>query len=358
MSEPADRALDSDRTATAPRVSAVVLAYGAEPLIGECLEALLRSEAVALDVVVVDNGCENPALGEFGDRAGVRVLRAPTNLGFAGGCNWGAEHAAGEVLAFVNSDAIVRPGALRELVVALEEQRVGIASASLRLHDRPDALNSAGNPVHYAGFSWAGALGEDASEWESGVHEPASATGAAFALRRTTWDRLGGFWEPMFAYCEDAELSLRCWQAGLSVRYVPTAVVLHHYEFSRNPLKNYLLERNRLALLLTLYERRTLLVLAPALVALEVMVLLVATRQGWAADKCRGWVWLLRNHRLVRARRRYVQGSRSVPDREIVDRLTPDLAPGEETGLVPPRALIAGSRLYWRVARALIKRGS
>ncbi|GAB3936741.1 hypothetical protein GCM10027614_13740 [Micromonospora vulcania] len=45
---------------------------------------------------------------------------------------------------------------------------------------------------------------------------------------------------------------------------MPDAVVRHHYEFSRNTLKLYLVERNRLATLLTTYQTRTLLVLAPA----------------------------------------------------------------------------------------------
>ena len=77
----------------------------------------------------------------------------------------------------------------------------------------------------------------------------------------------------MFAYLEDTELSLRCWQRGLKVMFVPDAVVLHDYEFSRNPSKLGLLERNRLIMLLTLYERHTLAVLAPALLAVEIATL-------------------------------------------------------------------------------------
>ena len=32
-------------------------------------------------------------------------VQAPDNLGFAGGCNLGVQHATGEVLAFLNNDA-------------------------------------------------------------------------------------------------------------------------------------------------------------------------------------------------------------------------------------------------------------
>ena len=337
-----------------PRVSVVVLAHGPEPLLAECVEAALRSTGVAADVVLVDNGCTTSAVDELDGRSGITVLRPGENTGFSGGCNLGARQARGEIVALVNGDAVVAPGALRALADALRDPGVGIASASLRLHDRPDLMNSAGNPVHYLGISWAGGLGDPASAHAT-ARDITSATGAAVALRREVWDELDGFWDEMFAYCEDTELSLRCWQRGLRVRYVPDAVVTHRYEFSRNPLKLYLLERNRLLLLLTLYERRTLVVLAPAMVGLELVVLLVALRQGWARDKIRGWGWILRHRSAVRARRRTVQAARTVSDRALLAQLlTADFTPGDEVGFHAPAPVVAGSRLYWRLAQRLL----
>jgi GT2 family glycosyltransferase len=339
---------------TGPRVTAVVLAYGAEPVLGECVHALLDSAGADVDVVLVDNGCTTDAVERLRDVAGVTVVTPGTNTGFAGGCNLGARHAESPVLAFVNGDAVVRPGALRALADALEDETVGLASGSLRLYDEPDVMNSAGNPVHFTGLSWAGGLGEPAADHAT-PQDVASATGAATAVRADRFAELGGFCEPMFAYCEDAELSLRTWQHGWRVRYVPDAVVLHRYEFSRNSLKSYLLERNRLFLVATLYERRTLLVLLPVLVALDAAVALVALRQGWFREKARGWWWLLRHRGEVAGRRRLVQESRRVPDREVLRLLTGDFAPGESTGLAAPAPLRVASRGYWAVARRVLR---
>ncbi len=60
---------------------------------------------------------------------------------------------------------------------------VGIASASIRLADDPDLLNSAGNPVHFLGFCWSGAFGEPAANYPVEA-EVLSAAGTAMALRR------------------------------------------------------------------------------------------------------------------------------------------------------------------------------
>ena len=332
------------------RVSAVVLAYGDQPYVLEVVDSLLGSTGVDVDVVVVDNGCTAPDLAPLRDRTGVTMLDPGENTGFTGGCNLGAEAATGELLAFINSDAIVDPTALAELARVAARPEVGIASAGLRLADHPERMNSTGNPVHVLGLSWAGGFDEPASAHVEEV-DVASATGAAMMCRREVWDALGGFTREFFAYCEDADLSLRCWQAGWSVRFVPTAVVRHHYEFSRNPAKWYLLERNRLALLLCDYERRTLFLLAPALLGLELALLAVAAKGGWAPAKLKGYRWLWRNRRWVAERRRSVQRSRRVPDRDIAHLLTAHFDAQALPLPIGAGLLNAAMATYWRAVR-------
>ena len=198
------------------------------------------------------------------------------------------------MLAFVNGDAVVRPDALRALADALDDDAVGLASASLRLYDEPDVMNSAGNPVHFSGLSWAGGLGDPPRVTPS-RSDVASATGAATAVRADRFAELGGFCEPMFAYCEDAELSLRTWQHGWRVRYVPDAVVLHRYEFSRNPLEELPAGAQPAVPGRHALRARTLAVLLPPCSPSRPRSPLVALRQGWFRQKARGWWWLWRH---------------------------------------------------------------
>jgi GT2 family glycosyltransferase len=330
------------------RVSAIVLAYGDQPYLLDVVDALLASRGVEVDVVLVDNGCTDPDLERLRSRAAVQILQPGYNTGFTGGCNLGAQAASGELLAFVNSDAIVEPDALAALASVAVRPEVCIASASLRLASSPDLMNSAGNPLHVLGLSWAGALGETAQRHQAET-DITSATGAAMMVRRDVWTVLRGFTEPFFAYCEDADLSLRCWQAGWSVRFVPNAVVRHHYEFSRNPSKWYLLERNRLAMLLCDYELRTLVLLLPPLLALEVALLLVASAGGWFGAKLRGYRWLWRHRRWLRRRRSELRAVRRRTDRELAHLLTPSF----DSQVLPLPAgtalLNATMRTYWAV---------
>ena len=336
-----------------PSVTAVVLAYGAEPWLLECVRSVLGSTGVQIDVVLVDNGCTSNAVKELAGWPHVTVLHPESNLGFAGGVVLGAKGATTEFLAMVNSDAVVDEGALAALVAEAGRDEVGIASACVVLGDRPDLVNSVGNPVHLLGFSWAGGFGDPV-----GIHpaatDVASATGACAVLRTSWWDTLGGFAEEYFAYYEDVELSWRTWQLGRKVRYVPGAVVRHHYEFSRSPLKHYLLERNRLIFVLTTYERRTLVLLAPLLVAVELGLVLVSLFGGWFRQKVSGWWWIVRHGDWVRARRRTLQSQRTVPDRDLARLWSSRFDPGHQAtpvGAAPVGAIVAA---YWALARRFL----
>ncbi len=149
--------------------------------------------------------------------------------------------------------------------------------------------------------------------------------------------------------------SWRAWQSGLRVRYVPDALGLHRYEFSRVPQKLYLAERNRLLLVLTCWETRTLAVLAPAFVAVEVAVAAAALRGGWFRQKLDGWKWILLHARWVRARRRHLQAGRDVPDRELAWLWTAHLDARNfpiPPALRPLDQLLAG---YWALARRALR---
>jgi GT2 family glycosyltransferase len=347
-----ESAMRPDAGAEQARVSAVVLAYKAEPWLRRCVEALLASEKVAVDVVLVDNGCTTDDVEVLERLPGVTVVRPAQNLGFAGGCNVGAEVATGEYLALVNGDAVVDPGTMARLVVEAAKPDVAIAGASIRLGSDPRLINAGGNPVHLLGLSWAGRLGEPEDRVEP--VDVVVASGACLLMPTAVWQEFSGFDPEYFAYHEDTELSIRAWRKGLRVVYVPDAVAVHRYEFSRNQLKYYLIERNRLMFLATLWSWRALLVLSPALVGLELGMLALAAKQGWLGGKLRSYAWLARHLGHIRRRRRLLQAERTVPEREWMRLLTSELDASaiELPAVVGPLNTVMNA--YWRLVRPLV----
>lgn len=338
-------------------VTVVIVAFGAEPWLERSVEAVLGSVGVAANVVLVDNGCTDGAVARLAGRDGVTVVDAGRNVGFAEGCNVGVaatSPADAPVVALVNPDAVVEPGALARLCDRLSEPGVGIATCSLRLADRPDLLNSAGNEVHFLGLSWSGSFERPAVERDRPL-DVLAASGAGMAIRRDIWEELGGFAPELFAYQEDAELSLRCWLAGYRVVYEPTAVITHRYEFSRNPTKFFLLDRNRLWVLLTVYDRRTLALLAPLLLLQEAAMFAVAAAQGWFGQRLRSVAWIVAHRSDLVRRRRHVQAGRRRGDVVVAPMLAEVVQPGNHP--LPGWAVTAQWPLvgYWRLVRRSLR---
>ena len=325
-------------------ISVVIVAYNSGPALSRCLDSL---EPEGAEVIVVDNGDEPP---ELGARSGVRLVSPGANIGFAAGCNLGAAHASGDVLAFLNPDTVVAPGALADLARTLDDRTIGIAMPRLRLLDRPDLLNSGGNILHLTGIAWAGAYGQPADGIRE-VRDVTYPTGAAMAIRAELFRELGEFTEELFMYQEDLELGWRTHLHGLRVVVTPGADVYHEYEYGRNVQKHYLLERNRLVFVLSAYSGRLLAVLAPVLVAGELSMLALSAKEGWWRDKLAGWGWCVRHAGWLLGHRRETQRLRRVRDRELANLLTPVIDPAM---IAVPKPVGAMNRLvawYWSIAR-------
>ena len=231
---------------------------------------------------------------------------------------------------------------------ALADPSFGTATAAVCLADEPDLMNTVGNPVHFLGVVWAGGFGEPQEQHAVRI-DVASASGAFFAVRRDRWDELGGFDDEYFAYHEDTDLSLRMWQRGYRVQYEPSAVALHHYEFSRNPTKQYLLERNRRITVLTVFPRRVLAGVLPAMLVFELPLCALALMQGWLPNKLRSYRWLIGRHHYLRQRRRRVQDASSLSPTEFCRLLSSRIEPAMIERPPGFGVLNFGLNLYWRL---------
>jgi GT2 family glycosyltransferase len=334
-------------------ISAVIVAYNSGPALVRCLDALAaeRRRGAEVEAIVVNNGDQAEEIERARGFDFAQVLSPGANLGFAAASNLGAEQARGELLFFLNPDTMVGEGTLDRLEQTLADDALAIAMPRLLLYEQPDRLNSAGCVIHLAGLAWSSGYGEPA-ETLTDTREITYANGSVLAIRRDRFEELGRFTPELFIYHEDLELGWRARMRGWRIAIEARADVLHDYSHTRNPAKNYFMERNRLIFVATAYSGRTLLLLAPVLVGAELGLTGLALKEGWFRDKARGWAWCARNRAWIRGHRRRLQAARTVPDRELAAYLTPVLDPGM---IAVPRFVRAVVNpllaAYWSVAR-------
>ena len=198
-----------------PEVDISVVAYRNEPaqvraLAGSLCEAL--PPGLALNLFVHDNAPHGSAIealaAEIAARGGfarVDYRASPENVGFGRGHNANAARGTAPWLFVVNPDCVLEPGALARLLQCAGADAPEAVAWEMRQlpYEHPKAYD----PVTLA------------TPW---------ASGAATLFRREAYAAAGGFDPRFFLYGEDVDLSWRLRARGGTLRYVPSAAVVHH----------------------------------------------------------------------------------------------------------------------------------
>jgi len=265
----------------------ITLSYRSGAHIVRCLESLYGQDA---ELVHADNGSDDIDLDALAARfPRVRQIRHGANLGFAAGMNRAAALATTEWVGFINPDAFVTPDwalAMRAAITA--HPQASIFTALQLIADEPRLMDGAGDCLTFFGFPYRAGLGhllpDDLREAE--VFSPC---GAAFIIRRSLFEALGGFDESFFCYCEDADLGFRARLRGETCIFVPAARTLHIGSASTGVRSDFALwhgYRNRLWLYL---KSMPLALLLPGLPVHIGLTLLGAAKDTLKGRKALPW---------------------------------------------------------------------
>jgi GT2 family glycosyltransferase len=210
-------------------ISVIVLNHDGRRWLAGCLDALAaQTGARPFEVILVDNASSDGSAGFVrAHYPAVRVIESGTNSGFAAGNNLGARHASGSYLVFLNNDTVAAPDWLARVCASLDERPAcGLATSKLVRMDDPSIVDSAGDGYLRAGGAYKRGHGRPAADYDVS-REVFGACGAAFAIRRELFERLGGFDESFFMVYEDVDLSYRARLLGFGCWYAADAVVRH-----------------------------------------------------------------------------------------------------------------------------------
>ncbi|TDB74522.1 glycosyltransferase [Micromonospora sp. KC723] len=208
--------------------SIVVLAWEDFTRTRACVLSLPREA----EIVVVDNGSSEQirqALAEFCAQQGVRYVQSGSNLGYARGMNLGVRHTSRSNVILSNNDIVVHDGAVALLLAALDDPGVGAAFPAVVTPEGVPQTEGGRFLSVRVGLAHATGLSLVAPRLRI-VAPPERAdwlTGPFVALRRDTFDTIGGVDETSYFYSEDMRL---CWavrQRGMRLAYVPDAVIMH-----------------------------------------------------------------------------------------------------------------------------------
>ena len=340
-----------------PRISVVIVTFRQGEGVRATLEALGAQLTDGDELIVVDNASRDGTPDVVADAApDATLVPNPSNDGFPAACNLGASRATGDLLVFLNPDAVPAAGWRDAIAAPLTNGSGWTVWQALVTQGGGGRVNTRGGVVHFTGIAWAGGEGESVGAGEADP-APGFASGACLAIPRAEFERLGGFAAGFFLYHEDVDLSLRARLSGGRVGVAAGARVEHDYEFDKGPQKWRHLERNRWATLIRTYPAALLMLLAPALAATELALLVIAAAAGWLPQKLAANLDVARSLPQLLRERSAVQGLRAIRTGEFASALTPELDSPNLGRARGSRPLLALLRAYWRLVLRLLGAG-
>lgn len=235
-----------------PLVTIIVLGYRNFALTTKpCLDSLVPwIQDSEIEILVVDNsspdGSDKLTEKWCETYSQVRFLQSKTNLGYAGGMNWGAEHARGQWLFLINNDTIFPVHTMDALKRVVREAPQKVAMLG-------PVTNSAGNgqrlwkpDANYA--DWLNIGAKLHSEPTNHLMPTYRCDFFCIAIRNHVWKQLGGLDTDFgLGYYEDFDFSLRLMQAGWEQKITEDVFVLHSGSatFQASKEAKVLLRRNK-----------------------------------------------------------------------------------------------------------------
>ena len=212
-----------------PQVSVVVVSRERPAALARCLAGLAQLQYPSFEIIVVADAAGLAAIAPHSDFIKPVAFETP-NISAAR--NLGIEASAGEIVAFIDDDAVPEPTWLRYLVEPFTQADVAAVGGFVRGRNgisfqwKARVLDSDGH---------ATPLSVDETRWSVPDVPQGNAMkteGTNMAVRRDVLGALGGFDPAYHFFLDETDLNMRLAQAGHKTAIAPLAQVHHGFEAS------------------------------------------------------------------------------------------------------------------------------
>lgn len=250
----------------------VIINYKTPDLVVDVLESLKTEvDKTSMQVIIVDNDSRDNSLTLIDKwmqdnhaATWIKLIEAGHNTGFSGGNNIGIRSIKAEYYLLLNSDTIVRPGAIQSLLdAAYQNPEAGMISPRLEWEDATpqESCFRFHTPISEliasASTSFITKLFSKYVVAQPVVERTDFYQWTSFAcvlIRAEVLEQVGLLDDEFFMYFEDVEFSYRTVSAGWKILNIPYAHVVH-LRGGSSPLKSQAKLRKRLPRYF--YESRT-----------------------------------------------------------------------------------------------------
>ncbi len=166
------------------------------------------------EIIVVDNGSQDDSVTALRQIDDIRLIELPENFGPARARNEGIRWANGDFILLLDSDSYLGRSGLTRLVARMEsDPAIGVIGCRI--------MNWFTGDIDQWFYSQSY---EQVGDTEFDTY---SFSGAGALLRTEAVRQAGGFWDELFIYNEEVDLSIGVFRGGHRIIYLPDVPVFH-----------------------------------------------------------------------------------------------------------------------------------
>ncbi len=220
-----------------PELEIIIVNYQTPDLTLNCLKSIFsKNWTNEIDVIVVDNNSKDNSLQIIKNSySQIKIIESSKNLGFTGGNNLGLNETTANLVLLLNSDTLVKTGALDNLINFANSTDYGIISCQLLNPDGSFQPNGGKLPNLANLLLWLSNLDDllnipsyqmkNRSDFKT--VELGWISGAVMLIKKDVIEKIGLLDENIFMYGEDVEYCLRAKRAGIKVGWTNQAQITH-----------------------------------------------------------------------------------------------------------------------------------
>jgi len=287
----------------------------------KCIDSIFSSSYENYEIIVVDNKSKEDEGSilkkKYEDK--IILIQSEKNLGFSGGNNLGVKNANGEILFFLNNDAIIQPNTLVTLQKNLNNEDIGIVMPKILFYNT-NKIQTAGNFTNLFSKTKSYLRNKESSSFNK-IRECEFASGAALMIRKDFYEKIGGFHDFLFIYGDDNSLSYRTWLTGKKVICDGGSVILHDESSSvkkkSRPWFSYHQIRALIATQMIIFKPSTLIkrqIMYSIFQSTAFIKRLLTLQFQFAFAIPRAYIWVLFNLPIILKYRKFTQSMRNTHD--------------------------------------------
>ena len=202
------------------KISVIVITYKRLEVLKGTINSLLLEQNDFEELILVDN-CSQDGTLEYGQQLEIKQKKVkfyslPENGGVAAGRNFAVQQALGDILVFIDDDAVFNSQGYLPEIEKKFEQNENLGILAFRI------INYYSGKMQAKEFPFTNKKLDQEKERKTSTY-----IGAGHAIRKEVFEKCGDYPEDFFYGGEELDLSFRAIDHGYEIIYYPTVEVLH-----------------------------------------------------------------------------------------------------------------------------------